>query len=90
MANGTMTSKPRQPHTLESVWNAVNSLDRADRKRLVRLIIEEDEKSADTAFPKIPKDWRPSPIVFKMVANRLPVEVDIEKERQSMWEELAR
>lgn len=90
MANGMTTAASRLPHTFESVWNAVNTLNRADRKRLAKLIFEEEEKPNNAAFPKIPKDWRPSPTVFKMVENRLPVEVDIEKERQSMWEELAR
>ena len=43
----------------------------------------------EIVFPKIPKDYKPSPRVMAMTCGPLPKDFDLEKELDEMWEERA-
>ena len=40
-------------------------------------------------FPKIPKDYKPSPKVLAMTCGSLPKDFNLDKELDEMWEERA-
>ncbi len=44
----------------------------------------------EIVFPKIPKDYKPSPRVMAMTLGPLPEGVDLEKELENRWEEWAK
>lgn len=44
----------------------------------------------EIVFPKIPKDYKPSPHVLAMTCGPLPKGFDLEKVLDEMWEERAR
>ena len=50
------------------------------------------QKKADKklVFPHIPANRELSPEVRNMVEDRLPVDIDIERETEKMWEEWAK
>lgn len=90
MANGLNTTNLNAAtYTFDNVWHLVASLSKADKKRMTELLMSEEETTGTANFPKVSKEWKPSPIVYKMVEGRLPVDVDIEKEKQTMWEKFA-
>ena len=79
--------------SLDSVWNLVQSLSSDNQKWLADKIdenIRHAPKKKELVFPHIPKNMNISPEVLDLVADRLPVEIDIEKETDKMWEEWAK
>lgn len=46
-----------------------------------------EERRAALVFPKIPKDYKPSPNVTAMTLGPLPEGIDLEKELEERWEE---
>lgn len=90
MADILSTATQKTPHTFDTIWRAVAAMSRADRKRLAERLMVEEGASTSPVFPKIAKDWKPQPVVFEMVENRLPVEIDIDGERRRMWEDWAK
>ena len=49
--------------------------------------IREEKKKEKLVFPHISKGYKPNREVLDMVADRLPVEIDVEAEQIKMWEE---
>lgn len=79
--------------SLDSVWNLVQSLSSDNQKWLADKIYENishKPEKKELVFPHIPKNKKISPEVLNLVADRLPVEIDIEKETDKMWEEWAK
>ncbi len=79
--------------SLDSVWNLVQSLSSDNQKWLADKIYENishKPEKKELVFPHIPKNKKISPEVLDLVADRLPVEIDIEKETDKMWEEWAK
>ena len=81
--------------SLESIWNLIQSLskDKDNQKWLADKVYEEiGQKKADKelVFPHIPANRELSPEVRNMVEDRLPVDIDIERETEKMWEEWAK
>ena len=68
--------------SLESIWNLIQSLSPDNQKWLA------DHK--ELVFPHIPANRELSPEVRNMVEDRLPVDIDIERETEKMWEEWAK
>lgn len=48
------------------------------------------ETHKELVFPHIPANREISPEVRDMVSDRLPVDIDIERETEKMWEEWAK
>ena len=79
--------------SLDSVWNLVQSLSSDNQKWLADKIYENirhKPEKKELVFPHIPKNKKISPEVLDLVADRLPIEIDIEKETDKMWEEWAK
>ncbi len=79
--------------SLDSVWNLVQSLSSDNQKWLADKIYENishKPEKKELVFPHIPKNKKISPEVLDLVADRLPVEIDIEKETDKMLEEWAK
>ena len=64
-------------------WLASHLMEAADRE-------EKAHNKSESAFPKIPKDYKPSPKVMAMTCGPLPKDFDIDKELEAMWEERGR
>ena len=78
--------------SLESIWK-IQSLSKDNQKWLADKVYEEiGQKKADKklVFPHIPANRELSPEVRNMVEDRLPVDIDIERETEKMWEEWAK
>lgn len=79
--------------SLDSVWNLVRSLSIDNQKWLADKVYEElshvQRKSKDFVFPHRHAGADVSFEVKAMVADRLPVDIDIEEEKKKKWEELA-
>ncbi len=45
------------------------------------------EEKGEVGVPHISKGYKPNREVLDMVADRLPVEIDVEAEQAKMWEE---
>ena len=79
--------------SLESIWNLIQSLSPDNQKWLADKVYEEiGQKKAhkELVFPHIPANRELSPEVRNMVEDRLPVDIDIERETEKMWEEWAK
>ena len=60
-------------------------------ERLIEASVKEEKRSRkELVFPKIPKDYKPSPKVLAMTLGPLPEGVDLEKELEERWEEWAK
>lgn len=90
MANGIITAPQISSYTFEGIWSVVSKMDKADKIKLTRRLISEYNHAKEAKFPRIANDWKPNPIVYKMVENRNDVELDIRKETEMMWEEYAK
>ncbi|MDO4164880.1 MAG: hypothetical protein Q4D56_10955 [Bacteroides sp.] len=67
-------------------WLASKLLESTEHKREQT----KDEKKKALVFPKIPRDYKPSPKVLDMTIGSLPQGADWDKETEKMWEEMAR
>ena len=82
--------------SLESIWNLIQSLSKDSKdnqKWLADKVYEEiGQKKAhkELVFPHIPANRELSPEVRNMVEDRLPIDIDIERETEKMWEEWAK
>jgi hypothetical protein len=61
-------------------WLASHLIESADR-------IENKNEAKGLTFPKIPKDYKPSPKVMAMTLGALPKGVDLEQELEERWQE---
>ena len=80
--------------SLEGIWILLQSLSRDNKKWLADKLYEDISHTCapahELSFPHIASDYKPNPVVLEKVADRLPVDIDIEAERQQMWEEWSR
>lgn len=79
--------------SLDSVWNLIQSLSVANQKWLADKVYEAINRKQtvrDLEFPHRPIDKEISPEVEAMVMDRLPMDIDIEAEKEKMWEEWAK
>ena len=84
--------------SLNNLWNYLQglSLTASNQRWLANHLIEAAEnaenkgKKKELAFPKIPKDYKPSAKVLAMTCGPLPKGFDVDKELEEMWEERAR
>ena len=88
--------------SMNSLWSYLQglSLTANNRKWLAERLVEslsevdsvkETETNVKTlVFPKIPKDYKPSPEVLAMSCGSLPKDFDADIELDNMWEEWAR
>ena len=79
--------------SLESIWNLIQSLSPDNQKWLADKVYEEIGQKKDhkeLVFPHIPANRELSPEVRNMVEDRLPVDIDIERETEKMWKEWAK
>lgn len=82
---------------MNNLWNYIQglSLSSSDQKWLGARLIAASEsvpsKSIDKlVFPKIGKDFKPSAEILSHSLGPLPEGFDIDKELDTMWEELAK
>ena len=83
---------------LNNLWSYLQglSLTASNQRWLANHLMEAAEsaesksKAKEIVFPKIPKDYKPSPRVMAMTCGPLPKDFDVEKELDKMWEERAR
>ena len=81
--------------SLNNLWSYLQglSLTASNQRWLASHLMEAAEsaeirsKKKDIVFPKIPKDYKPSPKVLAMTLGPLPDGVDLEKELENRWEE---
>lgn len=81
--------------SLNNLWSYLQglSLTASNQRWLASHLIEAAEsmesksKKKEIEFPKIPKDYKPSPRVMAMTLGPLPEGVDLEKELENRWEE---
>lgn len=80
--------------SLDSLWNLIRSLSTDNQKQLANKVYEEiahkQQKGKELVFPHRPAGKEISPEVKAMVMDRFPVDIDIESEREKMWEEWAK
>lgn len=84
--------------SLHHLWNYLQglSLSASNQRWLASHLIEAAEntesrnRKKQLAFPKIPKDYKPSAKVLAMAVGTLPEDFDLDKELDEMWEERAR
>jgi len=84
--------------SLNNLWSYLQglSLTASNQRWLANHLMEAAEsaesksKAKGIVFPKIPKDYKPSPRVMAMTCGPLPKDFDVEKELDKMWEERAR
>ena len=79
--------------SLDSIWNLIQSLSLDNQKWLADKVYEEigqKKPQKELVFPHIPANREISQEVRDMVADRLPVDIDIERETEKMWEEWAK
>lgn len=78
---------------MSSLMRILSSIKGISLQPLSELQMERAAAKPQTAtlqFPHIPKNRKPLPQVMEMVAGKLPADFDEYKERDAMWEELAR
>lgn len=81
--------------SLNNLWSYLQglSLTASNQRWLASHLIETAENTEsggvykELAFPKIPKDYKPSEKVMAMALGPLPKDVDLEKELEERWEE---
>ena len=80
--------------SLDSIWSMLQSLSTDNQKWLANKLHEEIERKKgskkELVFPHRPANKEISPEVKAMVNDRLPVDIDVEQEREKMWEEWAK
>ncbi|MBQ6064742.1 MAG: hypothetical protein IJK42_13405 [Prevotella sp.] len=85
--------------SMDNLWRYLQglSLTASNRRWLMERLAEPaaptetmKERKKELAFPKIPKDYTPSPEVLAMTLGPLPKDIDLEKELNERWEEWAR
>ena len=84
--------------SLNNLWSYLQglSLTASNQRWLASHLMEAAEstesknKKKEIVFPKIPKDYKPSPRVMAMTCGPLPKDFDLDKEFDEMWEERAR
>ena len=84
--------------SLNNLWSYLQglSLTASNQRWLANHLIEaadnteQGERKKKLAFPKIPKDYKPSAKVMAMTLGALPKDVDLEKELEERWEEWAK
>ncbi|MBR1520972.1 MAG: hypothetical protein IJ635_07015 [Bacteroidaceae bacterium] len=71
-------------------WLANHLMEAAERteNRSKKAVSTSSQK--ELVFPKIPKDYKPSPRVMAMTCGPLPKDFDLDKELNEMWEERTR
>lgn len=75
---------------LEDTLNQLQSFSTDEKQWLADNLYEqirEEKKKEKLVFPHISKGYKPNREVLDMVADRLPVEIDVEAEQIKMWEE---
>ena len=75
---------------LEDTLNQLQSFSTDEKQWLADKLneqIREEKKKEKLVFPHISKGYKPNREVLDMVADRLPVEIDVEAEQAKMWEE---
>ena len=80
--------------SLDNLWSYIQglSLTASNQRWLANHLIEAAEnmekgrKEKKIPFPKIPKDYKPSPEVLAMSLGPLPKGIDLEKEIKQRWE----
>lgn len=97
---GTMKMPASELSMVDNLWTLLKPLSNDIRRVLaLRLLDSVSGESASAMpdlaagkleFPRLPKDWTPSKKAYDMVADRLPVDADWDKELDNMWEEWAR
>jgi hypothetical protein len=83
--------------SMNNLWSYLQglSLTASNQRWLANHLIESAEieekknKKSEVVFPKIPKDYKPSPEVMAMTCGTLPKGFDVDKEIELMWEEWA-
>jgi hypothetical protein len=84
--------------SLNNLWSYLQglSLTASNQRWLANHLMEAAESAEtrsekrDIVFPKIPKDYKPSPKVLAMTCGKLPKDFDLDKELDEMWEKRAR
>ena len=71
---------------LEDTLNQLQSFS-TDEKQWLADKLYEQIREEKLVFPHISKGYKPNREVLDMVADRLPVEIDVEAEQIKMWEE---
>lgn len=74
--------------SMDNLWNYIKglSLTSNNQRWLANHLIEaaekkeNEKKGGELLFPKIPKDYKPSPEILSMTLGPLPKDVDLEKE----------
>ncbi len=75
---------------LEDTLNQLQSFSTDEKQWLADKLYEqirEEKKKEKLVFLHISKGYKPNREVLDMVADRLPVEIDVEAEQAKMWEE---
>ena len=75
---------------LEDTLNQLQSFSTDEKQWLSDKLYEqirEEKKKEKLVFLHISKGYKPNREVLDMVADRLPVEIDVEAEQAKMWEE---
>lgn len=91
-----MSTATYNSSTVSNLWNLIQglSLTPADRHwlayKLTETTVEHQAEKKDLVFPKLPKDYKPSPEILAMSCGPLPEGFDVDKELENMWEEWAR
>ncbi|MBQ1761050.1 MAG: hypothetical protein II541_04105 [Prevotella sp.] len=81
--------------SMDNLWNYIKglSLSASNQRWLASHLIESAEnmekegKEKKLIFPKIPKDYKPSPEILAITLGPLPKDVDLEKELEQKWED---
>ena len=84
--------------SLNHLWSYLQglSLTASNQRWLANHLMEAAESAEnkgqkkELVFPKIPKDYKPSPKVLAMTCGPLPKGFDLDKELDEMWEERAK
>ena len=71
-------------------WLASHLMEAAESNESKSKKVESTDFHKEIVFPKIPRDYKPSPSVLAMTCGPLPKDFDLEKELDEMWEERAR
>lgn len=76
--------------SLDRILRLLTPLSSSNKKWLADRLYEQVEKPERLVFPKLPKDFKVSKDVEELTFGPLPEGVDLDKEMDEMWKELAR
>lgn len=76
--------------SLNSILNMLTPLSMSNKKWLADRLYEQVEQPRKLVFPTITKDFKVSKEVEDLSFGAVPEGVDVDKEMEKMWEEMAR